>query len=147
MNYAYKVGVNKTEYDRDHRRVGEAPFDSMRKMMSTVHDYGGEYIQFTKGAPDELLKKCTRILKNGEIRQINEKDLSEIAGQNKEMADGALRVLAAAYKSYSQLPADFDAEALENDLIFVGLYGMIDPQFVRKSKRRSKNAAERALDR
>lgn len=127
VNYAYKVGVNKTEYDRDHRRVGEAPFDSMRKMMSTVHDYAGEYIQFTKGAPDELLKKCTRILKNGEIRQINEKDLSEIAGQNKEMADGALRVLAAAYKSYSQLPADFDAEALENDLIFVGLYGMIDP--------------------
>ena len=142
VNYAYKVGVNKTEYDRDHRRVGEAPFDSMRKMMSTVHDYGDEYIQYTKGAPDELLKKCTRILKNGEIRQINEDDLSEIAGQNKDMANGALRVLAAAYKSYSQLPSDFEAETLENDLIFVGLYGMIDP--VRPEVRASIEECRRA---
>ncbi len=142
VNYAYKLGVNKTEYDREHRRVGEAPFDSMRKMMSTVHDYGDRYLQFTKGAPDELLKKCTRILKDGACRPITDADRAEIAGQNKEMADGALRVLAAAYKPYDRLPECFDAEAIENELIFVGLYGMIDP--VRPEVRASIEECRRA---
>ncbi|MBR4256158.1 MAG: HAD-IC family P-type ATPase, partial [Clostridia bacterium] len=65
VNYANKTGINKTEYDKIQKRVGEAPFDSMRKMMSTVHSNGGSYIQYTKGAPDEVLKKCTHILKDG----------------------------------------------------------------------------------
>ncbi|MBQ7699187.1 MAG: calcium-translocating P-type ATPase, PMCA-type [Clostridia bacterium] len=127
VNYANKVGVNKTEYDKIQNRVGEAPFDSTRKMMSTVHAKDGAYIQYTKGAPDEVLKKCTRILKDGTIRPITDADRTEIAEQNREMADSALRVLSAAYKTYDKLPDDFEAETLENDLIFVGLYGMIDP--------------------
>jgi len=127
VNYANKIGINKTEFDAAHKRVGEAPFDSMRKMMSTVHDYGDRYYQFTKGAPDELLKKCTRILKNGECRPLTDEDRAGISRQNKEMADSALRVLAAAYKTYDGVPGDFTAEVLENDLVFIGLYGMIDP--------------------
>ena len=127
VNYANKLGYNKTEYDTIQKRVGEAPFDSIRKMMSTVHDNGGSYIQYTKGAPDEVLKKCTKILKNGTVRPITDEDRAEIAEQNRSMADNALRVLSAAYKTYDTLPADFEAEAIENELIFLGLYGMIDP--------------------
>ena len=127
VNYANKVGVNKTEYDKIQKRVGEAPFDSMRKMMSTVHAKDGAYIQYTKGAPDEVLKKCTRILKDGAVRPMTDAYRTEIAEQNREMADSALRVLSAAYKTYDKLPTDFDADAIENDLIFIGLYGMIDP--------------------
>ena len=127
VNYANKLGYNKTEYDKTQKRVGEAPFDSMRKMMSTIHDNGDSYIQYTKGAPDEVLKKCTRILKNGTVRPITDADKAEIAEQNRSMADDALRVLSAAYKTYDTLPADFEAKAIENDLIFLGLYGMIDP--------------------
>ena len=127
VNYANKVGVNKTEYDKIQNRVGEAPFDSMRKMMSTVHSKDGAYIQYTKGAPDEVLKKCTQILKDGSVRPVTDADRAEIAEQNRSMADSALRVLSAAYKTYDKLPSDFEASTLENDLIFIGLYGMIDP--------------------
>ena len=128
VNYANKIGVNKTEYDKEYRRVGEAPFDSMRKMMSTVHEsHEGSYTQYTKGAPDEVLKKCTRIIKDGTVRELTDDDRAEIAEQNRSMADSALRVLSAAYKTYDSLPDSFEADALENDLIFLGLYGMIDP--------------------
>ncbi|MBQ7161725.1 MAG: calcium-translocating P-type ATPase, PMCA-type [Clostridia bacterium] len=142
VNYALKTGVNKTEYDLKFRRIGEAPFDSMRKMMSTVHEYGGEYIQFTKGAPDELLKNCTRMVKNGGIAELTDADRRLIAAENKEMADKALRVLAAAYRPHGSLPADFGADALETDLIFIGLYGMIDP--IRPEVRASIDECRRA---
>ncbi len=127
VNYANKIGVNKTEYDKTQKRIGEAPFDSMRKMMSTVHETDNGYIQFTKGAPDEVLKKCTHILKDGEVRPLTDAYKAEISEQNRSMADSALRVLSAAYRKYDTLPADFEADTLENDLIFIGLYGMIDP--------------------
>ena len=127
VNYANKIGVNKTEYDQIQKRVGEAPFDSMRKMMSTVHAKDGAYIQYTKGAPDEVLKKCTYILKDGSVKPMTDADRAEIAEQNRQMADSALRVLSAAYKTYEQLPESFEAENIEKDLIFIGLYGMIDP--------------------
>ena len=127
VNYANKIGVNKTEYDKKQKRVGEAPFDSMRKMMSTVHETDNGYIQFTKGAPDEVLKKCTHILRDGEIRPLTDDYRAEIAEQNRSMADNALRVLSAAYRKYNTLPSDFEADTLENNLIFIGLYGMIDP--------------------
>lgn len=127
VNYAVKVGVNKDEYMKTMPRAGEAPFDSGRKMMSTVHPLNGAYVQYTKGAPDEILKKCTRILKDGAVRELTDKDREDILKENRAMADSALRVLAASYKEYSALPADCSAEAIENDLIFIGLYGMIDP--------------------
>ncbi len=108
-------------------RVGEAPFDSVRKMMTTVHADGDKFTAYTKGAPDEVLKKCTSILKDGKAVPITEEDKAGIIAENKKMADKALRVLAAAYKEYSAQPQDESPEALENDLVFVGLTGMIDP--------------------
>ncbi|MBO4421995.1 MAG: calcium-translocating P-type ATPase, PMCA-type [Clostridia bacterium] len=142
VNYANKLGINKTEYDKKQKRVGEAPFDSMRKMMSTVHEKGGKYVQFTKGAPDEVLKKCTHILKDGIAVPLNDKYIAEIAEQNRSMADDALRVLSAAYRTYEKLPDDFEAASLEHDLIFIGLYGMIDP--VRPEVRASIEECRRA---
>ena len=110
-----------------YRRVGEAPFDSLRKMMSVVCDVGGELIQFTKGAPDEVLKRCTRYLKNGEELPLTDSVRKEIFAANKTMADKALRVLCAARRSHESLPNDFEPQTLENDLCYIGLSGMIDP--------------------
>ncbi|MEA5050693.1 MAG: cation-translocating P-type ATPase [Oscillospiraceae bacterium] len=127
VNYAYKLGLPKTELKQAQPRVGEAPFDSIRKMMSTVHKKDGAYIQYTKGAPDEVLKKCDCYYKNGEKLPLDDDARRGILAANKEMADKALRVLLAATKSYDALPGNMSPEALENHLCFVGLVGMIDP--------------------
>lgn len=129
VNFAYQQGLNKNELKLQLPRVGEAPFDSMRKMMSTVHrnSDGGELVQFTKGAPDELLKCCTTVLKDGKIIPLTEEIKQEISAHNKKMADKALRVLAAAFRTYTELPDDFSPETLEKELTFIGLTGMIDP--------------------
>lgn len=125
--YALTLDLNKNDLSKNEPRVAEAPFDSMRKMMSTVHSKDGTYIQYTKGAPDEVLKCCTKILKDGKIRDITEADRTEILKKNKEYADRALRVLACSFKELSEIPADQSPEALEKDLVFCGLVGMIDP--------------------
>ncbi len=125
--YALTLDLNKNDLSKSEPRVAEAPFDSMRKMMSTVHSKDGAYIQYTKGAPDEVLKCCTKILKDGKIRDITEADRTEILKKNKEYADRALRVLACSFKELSEIPADQSPEALEKDLAFCGLVGMIDP--------------------
>ena len=126
--WANSLGLDKNELKSAMPRVGEAPFDSERKMMSTVHrDPDGGYVQFTKGAPDELLVRCSHYLSGGERLPITEEIRQQILSENKKLADRALRVLAAAEKEYSDLPADFDAEVLENDMCFIGLAGMIDP--------------------
>lgn len=125
--YALTLDLNKNDLSKSEPRVAEAPFDSMRKMMSTVHSKDGAYIQYTKGAPDEVLKCCTKILKDGKVRDITEADRTEILKKNKEYADRALRVLACSFKELSEIPADQSPEALEKDLIFCGLVGMIDP--------------------
>ena len=128
VNYAHKIGIEKSDVEAKMPRVSEVPFDSGRKMMSTLHkNEEGKIIQYTKGAPDEVLKKCTKIIQNGEIRPITEEDRREIAAANKQMADKALRVLMAAFKTYDELPADISPAGVENDLCFVGLSGMIDP--------------------
>ena len=127
VNYAYKLGIDKGLVENDMQRVAEAPFDSVRKMMSTIHKDGNGFIQFTKGAPDEILKCCTKILSSDGIRPLTDKDRQEILKKNKEFADRALRVLAASFKSYDAIPADVSPAALENDLTFIGLTGMIDP--------------------
>ena len=126
VNYANSLGLNKNDLMAKAPRIGEAPFDSGRKMMSTVHN-DGEIIQYTKGAPDEILKKCTSAYINGQVVPFTEDIKANILKDNKRMADKALRVLAVAFKKYSAAPADFSPEALENDLVFVGLTGMIDP--------------------
>ena len=125
--YAYSLGMSKNDLLKTAPRIGEAPFDSGRKMMSTVHNVNGEFIQYTKGAPDEILKKCTKALVNGQLVPMTDELIKKIATDNKRMADKALRVLACSYKKYDTAPADFAPEALENDLIFIGLTGMIDP--------------------
>lgn len=125
--YALTLDLNKNDLSKSEPRVAEAPFDSKRKMMSTVHSKDGAYIQYTKGAPDEVLKCCTKILKDGKVRDITEADRTEILKKNKEYADRALRVLACSFKELSEIPADQSPEALEKDLVFCGLVGMIDP--------------------
>ena len=128
VNYAAKLGYDKNDQKLAYVRVGEVPFDSMRKMMTTVHETeGGALVQFTKGAPDEILKRCTKALVKGEIVDMTDAIREEILAANKAMADKALRVLAAAKKELSAEPAAYEAEAVECELCFVGLVGMIDP--------------------
>ena len=125
--YAAKLGLKKTALKTEFPRIGEAPFDSMRKMMSTLHKAGGRVVQYTKGAPDEILRRCTRYIKDGHEMPMTENVRAEILAANKAMADRALRVLAAALRTYDRMPASTEPEALETELCFVGLVGMIDP--------------------
>jgi len=124
--WAGKLGLPKSELKEKLPRRGEAPFDSGRKMMSTVHEQDGAFIQFTKGAPDVILGLCTHYLKDGKAVPMTEDYRQEILNANKAMADKALRVLACARRSWDTAPV-YEAEALEQQLCFVGLAGMIDP--------------------
>ncbi|MBQ8496474.1 MAG: calcium-translocating P-type ATPase, PMCA-type [Clostridia bacterium] len=128
VNYAETLNLSKNTQKNVYVRIGEVPFDSMRKMMSTVHKTAdGKITQFTKGAPDEVLKRCTKALVNGKVVAMNDKIRNDILAANKAMADKALRVLAASMKELDKAPAVYEPEAVENDLCFVGLVGMIDP--------------------
>ncbi len=128
VNYAEVLKLSKNETKVTYVRIGEVPFDSGRKMMSTVHKTAdGALVQFTKGAPDELLKRCTHALLGGSAVEMTDALRAEILAANKAMADKALRVLAAAKKELSAEPAVYDSETVERDLCFVGLVGMIDP--------------------
>ena len=112
-----------------HPRVAEVPFDSTRKIMSTIHQLeDGNYLVATKGAPDMLLEKVTHIEENGQVRPITQEDRDTLARLNKEMATQALRVLAIAYKYIDQVPEILDSESVEFDFVFAGLVGMIDPE-------------------
>ena len=112
-----------------HPRVAEVPFDSTRKIMSTIHQLeDGNYLVATKGAPDMLLEKVTHIEENGQVRPITQEDRDTLARLNKEMATQALRVLAIAYKYIDQVPETMDSESVEFDFVFAGLVGMIDPE-------------------
>ena len=112
-----------------HPRVAEVPFDSTRKLMSTIHQLeDGNYLVATKGAPDMLLEKVTHIEEHGKVRSITQEDRDTLARLNKEMATQALRVLAIAYKYIDQVPETMDSESVEFDFVFAGLVGMIDPE-------------------
>ncbi len=130
VNDAYGAGMAKDALKASYGRIGEAPFDSGRKMMSTVHvdpDCAGQWIQFTKGAPDEVLKRCTKALVGGRVVPMTDRIKADILANNKAMADRALRVLCAAERVWSTKPTNFAPEALEQDLTYLGLSGMIDP--------------------
>ena len=127
VNYAFQNGESKTELEKTQPRVGEAPFDSLRKMMSTLHRTPEGVVQYTKGAPDEILAHCTALWENGSARPITQEDRDRILAKNKEFASDALRVLAAAFRRYDELPEDLSPQALEEDLVFIGMTGMIDP--------------------
>jgi len=125
--WAAKEGLPKGDLEAATPRVAEAPFDSSRKMMSTLHQTEEGFLQHTKGAPDEVLRRCAWMEKDGETVPMTEELRKEILAQNKAMADKALRVLAGAYRVWERLPEDISPENLEQDLCFVGLAGMIDP--------------------
>ena len=127
VNFAYNVGLHKQDLEKATPRVDEAPFDSGRKMMSTIHRLDGGYVQYTKGGPDVVLSRCAYYYENGEIRPMTQEKRAEIMARNKAMADKALRVLAAAKRDWSEKPADNTPEFLEQELVFLGLTGMIDP--------------------
>ena len=128
VNFAYKHDLPSYTLIEQQPRVGEAPFDSMRKMMSTVHKYKDGYIQYTKGANEIVLSHCDYYLdENHQVVKLTEEVKTEITHKAKEYADRALRVLGLGYRLYEEKPANFDSENLENDLIYVGFTGMIDP--------------------
>ena len=127
INYASTLNLPKAGLVAKYPRVGEVPFDSGRKMMSTVHKQGAGFVQFTKGAPDEILKKCTHADINGEIFEMNDEIRAKIMEENTRMGNKALRVFAVAYKTYDAEPTAYESEALEFDMTFIGLTGMIDP--------------------
>lgn len=127
VNFAFAEGLPKYELNENYPRIGEAPFDSNRKMMSTVHNENGKILGYTKGACEILLSHCSGFLKDGNVVPLTDEIRNEINSKSKEFADRALRVLGAAYREFNETPTDFSAENLENDLIFIGFVGMIDP--------------------
>ena len=125
--WANKLGLNKAQLKQSFPRCGEAPFDSGRKMMSTLHLAPNGVVQYTKGAPDVIIGLCTHYLKDGQALPMTEEYREEILKNNKAMADKALRVLACAMRVWESEPESTEPEYLEHDLCFVGLTGMIDP--------------------
>ncbi|HHU62601.1 MAG TPA: calcium-transporting P-type ATPase, PMR1-type [Clostridiales bacterium] len=127
VDLAFKMGMDKDAEQKLYPRVGEIPFDSDRKLMTTLHQWTDGYRVYTKGAPDELLSRCTHILVNDGVMELDEDMKNRVLSANRDMGYNALRVLGAAYKPISQIPQGDREQALENKLIFVGLFGMIDP--------------------
>ena len=126
--WANKLGADKTTLKARFLRCGEAPFDSTRKLMSTVHVSGSGCIQYTKGAPDVLIGKCAYYIdSDGRRVPMTDEYRAEILRANKAMADRALRVLACAERVWDAKPVNFEPETLEQELCFMGLCGMIDP--------------------
>lgn len=129
VTFAGKLGKTTNDLNKSFPRVEELPFDSARKMMSTFHKnyIKGKVVSFTKGAPDIVISKCTKIALNGEIVDFTKELKNRVLSVNIEFAKSALRVLSAAYKVWDELPQQISPETVENDMIFVGLVGMIDP--------------------
>ena len=125
--YANSLDMPKYDLEKSFPRVMEAPFDSMRKMMSTVHQTTNGFVQYTKGAPDVVLSRCTEYYEDGKAVPMTDEKRAEIIAANKEMADQALRVLCCAMRVYGSKPESEEAEKLENELCYIGLTGMIDP--------------------
>lgn len=125
--FAKEEDLPKNVLEQNYPRIGEAPFDSFRKMMSTLHQDGDNVIQYTKGAPDVILKHCSSYLDDGVVKSMDEKTRKTILALNKSYADQALRVLCAAERKWNKLPEDTSPANLEQDLTYIGLTGMIDP--------------------
>ncbi len=126
VNYAYSLGLAKSEWETKMPRVAEVPFDSGRKMMTTLHAQGDKTVQFTKGAPDVVLSRCTHYWSDGKALPMTDEKRKEFESANKAMADEALRVLALGMRQHGSQPQQADL-SLEQDLVLVGLTGMIDP--------------------
>ena len=126
VDMAFNLNFDPSLYDRAPR-VQEIPFDSDRKLMTTVNEVNGKYIVYTKGGIDELLKRCTAYEINNEIHTNLDNYINKIREKNEEMAREALRVLGCAYKEIDHIPSKEEMTTIENDLIFIGMVGMIDP--------------------
>ena len=124
-----KAGYDKAKMNEGHVRIEEIPFDSERKMMTTFHDNfkQNKIVSFTKGAPDIILGRCSKMLQNGSVIDLTEAMKQQIAKVNSEFAGDALRVLAFTYREYDKLPEAISSDSIEKDLVFIGLMGMIDP--------------------
>ena len=124
-----KAGYDKAKMNEGHVRIEEIPFDSERKMMTTFHDNfkQNKIVSFTKGAPDIILGRCSKMLQNGSVIDLTEAMKQQIAKVNSEFAGNALRVLAFTYREYDKLPEAISSDSIEKDLVFIGLMGMIDP--------------------
>ena len=127
VNEALRIGANKEDIETQYPRVNEIPFDSERKLMTTIHEYNGKYRVITKGAPDVLLKRCINYYYNGKESTFTNNLKDKINIQNEQMAKNALRVLAVAYRDFETLPNNITSEIIEQNLTFMGLIGMIDP--------------------
>ena len=128
LTFAEKAGNGLKELYSNFDRIEEIPFDSGRKMMTTFHDkIFDDITSFTKGAPDIVLDRCNRILINGEEVELSEKLKEEVLSKNSEFARSALRCLGYAYRKHSDMPSEISSDAIEKDMVFVGLTGMIDP--------------------
>lgn len=125
---AYQIGADKNKLDSTYRRVNEIPFDSERKLMTTVHSsFDQTYRSITKGAFDFLINRCTQYYRDGNLYPLTSKERNRINAINNGMTEQALRVIAVAYKNIPKSATTASAQVLENDLVFVGLIGMIDP--------------------
>jgi Ca2+-transporting ATPase len=124
---AAKMGKNKGQLEESMPRVKEIPFDSDRKLMTTIHKIDEGYRVITKGAPDVLVGRCASVWENGDIVNKDAKQISNIEKANSNMADKALRVLGVAFKDITSIPEEVSTDTMENNLTFVGLIGMIDP--------------------
>ena len=129
LTLAGKLGITKEMANEDYERIAEIPFDSGRKMMTTFHNrfIPEKVVSFTKGAPDIVIERCTKILINGKVEELTEDMRKNILDKNTEFARQALRVLSFAFRIHDSLPSEITSENIEKDLIFVGLAGMIDP--------------------
>ncbi len=127
VNESLRMGENKDELYKEYERIADIPFDSTRKLMTTIHKMGNKYRIITKGAPDVLLHRCKNCYYNGEISELTVNNKNRINIENTNMANNALRVLAVAYKDVEVLPCKIETKNIEKDLNFVGLIGMIDP--------------------
>lgn len=147
VSFAAENGIYKDELEKTHIRRAEIPFDSDRKLMTTINEVDGGYRVMTKGAPDVLIERCTGILADGKVEPITPAHLEDIRNANRRMATKALRVLALAYRDTAGVPEVTDAAAVENQLVFAGLVGMIDPprEEVKEAVRVCKQAGVRPV--
>lgn len=137
VDFAQRIDIDKEKLDKQYKRIDELPFDSTRKMMTTVNDFEDKYLVLTKGAVESILQSSNKILINGEIKELTEDVKKDILDKNLQMATSALRVLACAYK---EIKKDGGIDKSETNLIFVGLVGMIDPP-----RKEAKRAVEKCF--
>ena len=147
VEYANNQGFPKYELEKMYKRVYEIPFDSNKKMMSTIHENNNKYIQFTKGATEILLEKCDRYMENDEVHEMTKEFKKKILIENNKFASDALRVLGLAYRELNEIPKDLENNGAENNLIFVGFMGMMDPcrEEVHDAILKCKNAGIRTI--